>query len=105
MVYSYMHCGKAIGDICKKNKECASKKCLDYSGYSNCGTVGGPSDSDGSLHFIYLFAFFIAVQIIIFFYYYIILIIKYRNNLFIISLILGITVFFLYNLYIFMNLN
>ncbi|ORX79160.1 hypothetical protein BCR32DRAFT_246613 [Anaeromyces robustus] len=72
--YSYMNCGKAIGDICKKNKECASKKCFNNSEYSYCGSVGGPSD-------------------------------KYRNNLFIISLRLGITVFYLYNLYIFMNLN
>ncbi|ORX64262.1 hypothetical protein BCR32DRAFT_287210 [Anaeromyces robustus] len=46
---------KSIGDICKKNKECASKKCFNNSEYSYCGSVGGPSDSDGSLHFLYLF--------------------------------------------------
>jgi len=52
--------------ICvKKNKECASKNCLDDDAYSSCGTRGGPSDSDGTLHFVYLFSSFIAFEIIV----------------------------------------
>jgi len=40
--YDYMYCGKAIGEKCKRNKECGSKRCKKNS----CGLPpGGPCDS------------------------------------------------------------
>ncbi|OUM61351.1 hypothetical protein PIROE2DRAFT_12644 [Piromyces sp. E2] len=53
--YSYIHCGKTIGDTCKTNKECGSKKCRKD---NTCGfPPEGPSDSSyigGLLNLIYL---------------------------------------------------
>jgi len=55
--FSYMHCGKAIGDICKKDKECGSKNCMTQNVCGN--SPDGPSDSDfitGFINLIHLFA-------------------------------------------------
>ncbi|KAL6632291.1 hypothetical protein LY90DRAFT_521736 [Neocallimastix californiae] len=53
--YLYMHCGKAMFDICKKNSECASKNCINR---SYCGFPSEePSDSDdiqGMINLLYL---------------------------------------------------
>jgi len=97
--YSYMHCGKAISDACKKNKECASKICHNYGNYGSCGTRGGPSDSDGALQIVYLGTSFIIFVIILIFYCYIKLIIKYRNNSFIVCLLSGFIIYFFYKFF------
>ncbi|ORX51030.1 hypothetical protein BCR36DRAFT_397246 [Piromyces finnis] len=62
---SYRHCGKAIGDVCKRKRECASKECLKYLGYSYCGIPSRPSDSD----FVTVFAklLFLTIAIIFIF--------------------------------------
>jgi len=48
---SYMHCGKEINDICKRNRECASRSC-GKNGYCTGGKL--PSDTDGILELIIL---------------------------------------------------
>jgi len=50
--HSYMHCGKATGDICETNEECASLICSEY-GYCNPPKI--PSDTDGLLELAQLF--------------------------------------------------
>ncbi|ORX76557.1 hypothetical protein BCR32DRAFT_248653 [Anaeromyces robustus] len=47
--YTYMHCGKMIGEPCQNNKECGSKNCL-LGGY--CGTTYGPSDTNAICQWI-----------------------------------------------------
>jgi len=68
--YSYMHCGKAIGDICKKDKDCGSKHCglitdlKTWKVENYCGMPPeGPSDSDFFFGFINLLKFIIAIYI------------------------------------------
>jgi len=64
--YSYMHCGKAIGDICKKNKECGSKRCRKN---NTCGyPPNGPSDSSdiiGIINLIYIAGIIFIIYIIL----------------------------------------
>jgi len=64
--HSYRHCGKAIGDSCKKNKECGSKKCWNNFGYSHCAVPNRPSDSD----FISTILIFISCYNYIYFLYF-----------------------------------
>jgi len=58
--YTYMHCGKMIGEPCIKNKECGSNNCL-LDGI--CGTTYGPSDTDGMIEYIILYVIAICVVI------------------------------------------
>jgi len=61
--HSYMHCGKATGDICETNEECASINC---SKYGHCKSPSkGPSDTDGLREIAQLFC--LVCMIIIFF--------------------------------------
>ena len=61
--FSYMHCGKMIGDICKKDKECGSKNCLSQKNI--CGNPpDGPSDSDITDGLINLICLVIIIFII-----------------------------------------
>ena len=59
--YSYMHCGKSIGEFCKTNNECGSKRCFD--GF--CGPAREPSETDGLIEFI--LEIYILIIIIILF--------------------------------------
>jgi len=61
--FSYMHCGKIIGDICKKDKECGSKNCLLQKNI--CGNPpDGPSDSDITDGLINLICLVVTIFII-----------------------------------------
>jgi len=61
---SYMYCGKPYNDICKKDNECSSKKCLN----GICTKqVKGPSDESDSDSFINFIKALIFLIIIIFF--------------------------------------
>ncbi|ORX78120.1 hypothetical protein BCR32DRAFT_51691 [Anaeromyces robustus] len=41
--HSYMHCGREIGDICKRNKECSSYNCFKYKNNNICARPKRPS--------------------------------------------------------------
>lgn len=63
--YSYMYCGKAIGDICRRNKDCGSKHCSK----KKCEyPPPGPCDSchlTGLLNLIYIGGSIIIISIFI----------------------------------------
>jgi len=63
---SYMHCGKEIGDLCKTDNECGSKKCLKD---GTCGAASAPSDTDGLYEFIFLICSSSIIFIILCLYY------------------------------------
>jgi len=53
--HTYMHCGKAIGEMCKTDEECGSNRCLKN---GECSSPIGPSESDGAIEiFILLLTF------------------------------------------------
>jgi len=59
--HSFMHCGKATGDICETNEECASLSCSEY---GHCKIPPkGPSDTDGLAEFAQL-AFLFCIIIL-----------------------------------------
>jgi len=61
--HSYMHCGRMPMDVCKTNKECASKECTKY-GY--CERLpDGPSEADNHTLAVKLFILFIIIIIFI----------------------------------------
>ncbi|KAL6599991.1 hypothetical protein U3516DRAFT_845148, partial [Neocallimastix sp. 'constans'] len=59
--HSYMHCGKTIGEPCKRNNECGSKTCLKN---NICSSVRYPSDSDGLAEFIIILYTVITIMFI-----------------------------------------
>jgi len=70
--FSYMHCGKPINDICKKNKDCGSENCQLKENINTqseeyiCGMPpNGPSDSDAITGFINLIRFVATIFIIL----------------------------------------
>jgi len=75
--FSYIHCGKTIGDICKTDKECGSKHCGLIKGIkpwrieNYCGLPSnGPSDSDGIegiLNLLFLSSIIFIIYIILYF--------------------------------------
>jgi hypothetical protein len=62
---SYRHCGKALGVICKKNKECGSKRCIKDLEYSYCRKPNRPSEYDYILGVLQIYLLTIALIIIL----------------------------------------
>jgi len=72
---SYMHCGKAIYDICNNDEMCGSKNCMEG---GICGSKNEPFSTDGTIEYILLIFLSTITIILLCFCYCIKLIIKYE---------------------------